>query len=33
MVTDGQRENYEFIKTMYDNEYVSKGSGGYEMQM
>lgn len=29
MVTDGQRENYEFIKTMYDNEYVSKGSGGY----
>lgn len=29
MMSQGQIENYEFIKSMLDNEYISKGSGGY----
>ncbi len=29
MMTDAQRENYEFVKTMMDEGYMSEGSGGY----
>lgn len=29
VVSDAQKENYEFIKAMLDNGYISEGSGGY----